>query len=827
MRFLVLSLYFTFFVSITSGFGQAASLTFQVNMKFAIKNGLFNEKTEFVDVAGTFNNWGGTSQKLSDADGDSIYTRTNTGFTVGEQIQLKFRINGAWNGREEFSGGGSNRYFTVNTTTDTLSVWYNDEKLPSGPPISAFSLPANVIYVNQQVNFHSDSDGIIDSYLWIFENGNPATSTEEDPIVFYSSPGIYDVTLITSNSLGEADTLKKEDFIEIQTRPESTPKWWNNRVFYEIFVRSFYDSDGDGIGDFNGIIEKLDYLNDGDPETTTDLGIGGIWLMPINPSPSYHGYDVTDYRGVNPQYGTMEDFKRLVSEAHKRGIAIIIDYVMNHTSTQHPWFQQSAARNTTYRDYYIWSTTNPNFLGPWGQTVWHSRNGSYYYGVFWDGMPDLNYDTQAVKDSVFNAASFWIKETGIDGFRLDAVKYIFEDGKITEDLPKTHAFFGEFTAHIKNDNPNVFTVGEAWTSTNKVLDYVVNDRIDYCFEFDVAGGIISSVQNAKKSNIVSAITNAYNSYPNQQFGLFLTNHDMDRVHSVFGQSVPKNKIAASLYLSLPGIPYVYYGEELGMTGVKPDENIRTPMMWNNTPYAGFTTGNPWRSVNSEYNGKNVALLEKDPNSLLSHYKKMIQLRNKYRELQNGELYLFPTEDERIFMYARTTEPGNTDSTLIVVVNLSNETIENSTFTAVGLTEGIASYSMLNLLTDGEELVPATENGTNTLVNLEPYETKVYRIIDTTVSLDRIQKAKEFRLEPAFPNPFNPTTTIRYQLVNSGQVRLDVYDMLGRLIKTIRNENQPIGYYTVLLDLNGFSSGTYLLKLSQNNMFLKQKISLVK
>ncbi|MCD6290318.1 MAG: alpha-amylase, partial [Anaerolineae bacterium] len=170
--------------------------------------------------------------------------------------------------------------------------------------------------------------------------------------------------------------------------PESPLRWWNDTVFYEVFVRSFYDSDGDGVGDLNGLIEKLDYLNDGDPSTTDDLGITGIWLMPIMESPSYHGYDVVDYYHVDRDYGTNEDFCRLMAEAHRRGIRVIIDMELNHTSSQHPWFQSARSDpHSPYRDFYIWSDEDPGYKGPWGQRVWHRTATGYYYGIFWEGMP--------------------------------------------------------------------------------------------------------------------------------------------------------------------------------------------------------------------------------------------------------------------------------------------------------------------------------------------------------------------------------------------------------------------------------------------------------
>ena len=180
--------------------------------------------------------------------------------------------------------------------------------------------------------------------------------------------------------------------------------WWNDTVFYEIFVRSFYDSDGNGIGDLNGVIEKLDYLNDGDPTTSEDLGVTGIWLMPIMVSPSYHGYDVVDYFQVDPDYGTNEDFLRLMDEAHARGIRVIVDLVMNHTSNAHPWFLDSQNPDSDKREWYIWADENPGYRGPDGQVVWHNNPSGYYYGIFWSGMPDLNYENPDVTAAMFEAA---------------------------------------------------------------------------------------------------------------------------------------------------------------------------------------------------------------------------------------------------------------------------------------------------------------------------------------------------------------------------------------------------------------------------------------
>ncbi|MGB0346259.1 MAG: alpha-amylase family glycosyl hydrolase, partial [Balneolaceae bacterium] len=406
---------------------QQVAITFEVNMSYQIELGNYDPETETVDIAGSFNGWGATQTQMFDVDGDSTYAITLDGFTVGSQIAFKFRQNFTWDGTEEFPGVGNDRFYTPVESENLINVWYNDEASPTGPPVADFIAISTEVVTNSLVPFVNRSSGRITQYSWTFEGGNPGTSTEFEPSVRYSEPGVYDVQLIASNN-SQSDTLLFEDYITVRERIIEDPKWWNEVVWYEIFVRSFYDSDGDGIGDFNGLTEKLDYLNDGDPNTDTDLGIGGIWLMPIHPSPSYHGYDVTDYRAINPDYGSMEDFKNFIVAANERGIKVIIDYVMNHTSTEHPWFQASAAGDSHFRDFYRWEESKPNYNGPWGQTVWHQRNGDYYYGLFWGGMPDLNYENPAVKDSMFAISDFWIEEIGIDGFRQDAVLYIDEDG---------------------------------------------------------------------------------------------------------------------------------------------------------------------------------------------------------------------------------------------------------------------------------------------------------------------------------------------------------------------------------------------------------------
>ena len=355
--------------------------------------------------------------------------------------------------------------------------------------------------------------------------------------------------------------------------------WWNDTVFYEIFVRSFYDSNGDGIGDFNGIIEKLDYLNDGDPKTSTDLGVTGIWLMPINPAASYHGYDVTDYYGVNPDYGTMDDFKRLLNECHKRGIRVIIDMVFNHTSNENPWFIQSRDQpQSSWHNWYVWSTTNPGYGGPWGEQVWYPTVAGYYYAIFWSGQPDLNYTDPAVSEEMQNVGRFWLTDVGVDGFRLDAVRYLVEDGQDQQDTSATHKWWANFYTMYKQINPQAMTVGEVYTSNYMVDDYLKDKDFDQAFDFDLASQILKNIDSRNAVNLNASIKSSFDLLPRGEYATFLSNHDQERVMSYFKGDPIKAKLAASVLLTTPGTPFVYYGEEIGMTGNKPDEQIRTPML---------------------------------------------------------------------------------------------------------------------------------------------------------------------------------------------------------------------------------------------------------
>lgn len=514
--------------------------------------------------------------------------------------------------------------------------------------------------------------------------------------------------------------------------------WWNDAVFYEVFVRSFKDSNGDGKGDFKGLMEKLDYLNDGNPATHNDLGITAIWLMPVQESPSYHGYDVTDYRTIEQDYGTNADFLKFMDEAHKRGIKVIIDYVMNHTSTQHPWFISSTNPNSDKRSWYVWQNTNPGTTAPWNgsQAVWHSNNGSYYYGIFWSGMPDLNYNTPAVKTEMFNIAKFWLQDMKVDGFRLDAVKYIFESGNTLEDTPQTIQFWKDFRTYYKSVKPDAFAVGEAWTSTDKVKPYVNDGGLDYCFEFDLANTIISAANNGNASALKTQVDKVMGAYPYLQFGTFLSNHDMDRVMSQLFFSVPKAKVAANLLLTLPGVPYIYYGEEIGMTGKGADENKRTPLMWNSESQAGFTTGTPWRTVNADYEDKNIALQQYDTSSLWNTYKRLITIRNQQTALRRGNYQSITTSDAAQFAFLRQY----LDENIIVVVNTGSTDFTNVQISlpAAGIAQG--SYILAEL--QGGKTVPVTVDNTGGFSNLSigalpAQNTVIYKLVSAAAPANSI------------------------------------------------------------------------------------------
>jgi len=458
---------------------------------------------------------------------------------------------------------------------------------------------------------------------------------------------------------------------------EREPDWWESTVWYEIFVRSFYDSDGDGIGDIQGVIEKLDYLNDGDPTTTDDLGITGIWLMPIMEAASYHGYDTVDYRAVEQDYGTREDFLELMDAAHERGIRVIVDLVLNHTSDDHPWFEAAEQGDEEFLNWYVWEEENPGYTGPWGATAWYrnNENGLWYYAPFWSRMPDLNHENPAVTAEIYDIGRYWIEEMGADGFRLDAIRYLLEpevegrDVPILSDAPENRAYLRDFTDYIHSVDPDAYLVGEVLQPSTAVLSrYTDDDAIDAIFEFVIAEDIISTALLGNKRSIERHVETALEEYEPGEFATLTTNHDMDRLLTVLQGNVDQNRVAANLLLTLPGSPFIYYGEEIGMMGGKPDEFIRRPMQWDATPVTGgFTTGTPWQPLDENFAERTVLGQTDNPDSLLSHYRSLIHLRNNHPALQYGETILVESSLGAVWGYLRYTE----EEALLVVLNLND------------------------------------------------------------------------------------------------------------------------------------------------------------
>ena len=463
---------------------------------------------------------------------------------------------------------------------------------------------------------------------------------------------------------------------------------WPKGVTYEIFVQSFYDTDGNGIGDFNGLTAKIPYL--------VELGVEAVWLMPIMPSPSYHKYDVTDYRAVHPDYGTMDEFKTFVRRAHVSGIKVIIDLVINHSGAAHPWFQKAKANDPTFRPYYVWADRDSiagqvdkkETTGDSGNiTQWHAvegdTDGELYYGFFWGGMPDLNFDHRPLRQEIYDIGRFWLEEVGVDGFRLDAAKHIYPDERPEDN----HAFWVEFREEMEKVKPDVYLIGEVWATTEVSAPYTRG--LHALFNFDLAFSILASIKAEQSQSAVIAgpswqVTddvslvdgfiqnlNAFRSYnPSFINATFLSNHDQNRVASMLDGDAGKVKLAASILLTLPGSPYLYYGEELGMLGMKPDERIREPFPWE--PLAQDQGRTTWQKPSYSTDDTVTPLSEqqKDPSSVFSHYKRLMELRRKSKVLTLGDITQVKNNDKRLVIYKRTFE----DMQYRVIHNLSPDLI---------------------------------------------------------------------------------------------------------------------------------------------------------
>ena len=439
-------------------------------------------------------------------------------------------------------------------------------------------------------------------------------------------------------------------------------------VWYEIFVRSWYDTNGDGIGDLNGVTAKLDYLK--------SLGVDGIWLMPINPSPSYHGYDVTDYYGINPQYGTLADFRHLLAEAHKRGIKVIIDMVINHSGNENRWFMAAQDPRSPYHDWYTWADKYTDLASDsvTGGTAWHAAGRAHYLGIFAPTMPDLNYDNPAVRAEMIKVGQYWLKQ-GVDGFRLDAARHIYENFPWDVDDPaaqaKNFAWWSEYHRGLDAVNPHTYLVGEVTRDRASELAPWLKP-LDAVFNFPLAKQLIAAAGSERNLGLGPTLDRTYTAYEAAggaaiKDAPFLSNHDQERVMSQLDDNPQHMRTAAAMLLTLPGEPYIYYGEELGTQGRKPDPDLRQPMRWQRSPTArGETT---WEA-GSPLNGAAVSVQaeQADPHSLLHLYTRLIHWRSEVPALRDGGFRAYPEASDHLVAWERTAPHG----TVLVVHNLSGQ-----------------------------------------------------------------------------------------------------------------------------------------------------------
>ena len=498
-------------------------------------------------------------------------------------------------------------------------------------------------------------------------------------------------------------------------------KWWHSSVVYQIYPRSFNDSNGDGIGDINGIREKLDYLK--------ELGIDVIWLSPVYKSPNDdNGYDISDYCDIMDEFGTMDDMEKLLKEANEKGIKILMDLVVNHTSDEHKWFiEAKKSKDNKFRDYYIWRDPvnghEPNNLGScFSGSAWQydESTDQYYLHLFSKKQPDLNWENENVRNEVYKMMNFWI-DKGIGGFRMDVIDLIGKvpDEMITGNGPKLHDYLQEMNKAALEGH-DLLTVGETWGATPEIAKLYSNPKrkeLSMVFQFEHIG--LDQIEGKEKWDVKSLelldLKKVLSKWQTELEGegwnsLFWNNHDLPRIVSRWGNDreyrVESAKMLATLLHGMKGTPYIYQGEELGMTNVrfedineyndietlnmykdriskgyshdeimasiyaKGRDNARTPMQWDSTENAGFTTGKPWLKVNKNYKFINAEDCLQDKDSIFYHYKKLINIRKHNDTIIYGNYKLLLPEDKNVFAYSREL---NGDK-IVVVCNFYNKEI---------------------------------------------------------------------------------------------------------------------------------------------------------
>lgn len=443
------------------------------------------------------------------------------------------------------------------------------------------------------------------------------------------------------------------------TRMESDmpDNWADGAVFVEIYVRGYKDSDGDGKGDLRGLTQQLDYLQ--------QLGVEGIWLMPINASYDHdHGYAVTDYRSIEKDYGTLADFDAFIQAAHKRGIGVIMDYVVNHSAITNPLFIDSDHSKAGKRDWYIWQSSNPGWRNWDGNPSWHKASSGYFYGVFWENMPDFNLKNQDVLAYHHDSMRFWLNR-GLDGFRFDAVGQLVENGPNSyESQPENRAILYDIQQLVTSDYQNRYMVCE---EPSDAIGAASNDSCGSAFAF----GFNDAVRASVKSGAVSAqLRQVLQQMPLERMGIMLGNHDAFagvRLMDDFSADQSRYRLAAATQLTMPGQPFIYYGEEIGMShsaGNSGDWALRAPMSWSKS--GGFTTGTPFRSPASNVTTFNVADQQADSASLWHFYRELITARKELPALRHGNLELLRSDS--VLAYTRTYQ----GQSVLVVLNYGSQ-----------------------------------------------------------------------------------------------------------------------------------------------------------
>ena len=470
----------------------------------------------------------------------------------------------------------------------------------------------------------------------------------------------------------------------------------NGRVYYQIFVGSFSDSDGDGLGDLRGIINRFDYLNDGNDNSGTSLGVEGIWLSPIFTSPSYHKYDVTDYYEIDPKFGTMDDLKELIDLCHKRGVQIILDLVINHTSRQNEWYKSFVAAHQAgntedpYYDFYSWADTN--LPGATYNTL--PGTNQYYECNFSGEMPELNFDNEAVRKAMVDVAKFYL-DLGVDGFRFDAAKYIYYGNETLN-----ADFWIWYMSELWAIKPDIYTVAEVWDSDSITYPYFASTN---CFNFTMAqtSGTLASTAKGGDVNVFTAYVQSYIEEITAQredamMCTFLANHDMDRAAGYLTVATGDAYVGANISVLMPGSTFIYYGDEIGMKGSRgganTDANRRLAMLWGDGDTVTDPEGTTYNST--QVNGT-VADQLPDSNSLLTHYKKLIMIRKANPEIVYGTYTALTVPDSKAGGFLSTYE----GSTVAVFHNTTTEpvTIDLSQVTDVEFST-IAAYAGMGVAT---------------------------------------------------------------------------------------------------------------------------------